>query len=407
MKQFVFTEWNKKKLGILFEDGKAMEIRCYEADSILGNIYRARVSNLSPNINAAFVDIKKGESCYLSMDDYHGEKLKVGDLVTVQVVRDKIKTKRYAVTTDISLQGDYAVTTLFAPVGVSSKITDSARKKELKTLVQNLLIAEQDAQLYLAEGNVAEIERIKKLTLGGIIRTQAEHAEDAAITREIEGQARLLYSIMKKSEYATQYTCLYHTEVEYIKDIRRMHALQDVEIVTDIPEVTEAISEIPLYTDEYTLTLRYSLASLLEKTLSKRAYLKSGAYLVIEPTEAMTVIDVNSGKSIKGKNAEEQFLKINIEAAKEIARQLRLRNISGIVMIDFINMKEESHNHELMKNLAEYVRTDPVRTTVVDMTKLGLVELTRKKERDTLERQYRAWDFANSLCEASAKSVTV
>lgn len=388
MKQFVFTEWNKKKLGILFEDGKAMEIRCYEADSILGNVYRARVSNLSPNINAAFVDIKKGESCYLSMDDYHGEKLKVGDLVTVQVVRDKIKKKRYAVTTDISLQGDYAVTTLFAPVGVSSKITDSARKKELKTLMQNLLIAEQDAQFYLAEGNVAEIERIKKLTLGGIIRTQAEHAEDAAITREIEGQARLLYSIMKKSEYATQYTCLYHTEVEYIKDIRRMHALQDVEIVTDIPEVTEAISEIPLYTDEYTLTLRYSLASLLEKTLSKRAYLKSGAYLVIEPTEAMTVIDVNSGKSIKGKNAEEQFLKINIEAAKEIARQLRLRNISGIVMIDFINMKEESHNHELMKNLAEYVRTDPVRTTVVDMTKLGLVELTRQKGKRALHEVF-------------------
>ena len=388
MKQFVFTEWNKKKLGILFEDGKAMEIRCYEADSILGNVYRARVSNLSPNINAAFVDIKKGESCYLSMDDYHGEKLKGGELVTVQVVRDKIKTKRYAVTTDISLQGDYAVTTLFAPVGVSSKITDSARKKELKTLMQNLLIAEQDAQFYLAEGNVAEIERIKKLTLGGIIRTQAEHAEDAAITREIEGQARLLYSIMKKSEYATQYTCLYHTEVEYIKDIRRMHALQDVEIVTDIPEVTEAISEIPLYTDEYTLTLRYSLASLLEKTLSKRAYLKSGAYLVIEPTEAMTVIDVNSGKSIKGKNAEEQFLKINIEAAKEIARQLRLRNISGIVMIDFINMKEESHNHELMKNLAEYVRTDPVRTTVVDMTKLGLVELTRQKGKRALHEVF-------------------
>ncbi len=388
MKQFVFTEWNKKKLGILFEDGKAMEIRCYEADSILGNVYRARVSNLSPNINAAFVDIKKGESCYLSMDDYHGEKLKVGDLVTVQVVRDKIKTKRYAVTTDISLQGDYAVTTLFAPVGVSSKITDSARKKELKTLMQNLLIAEQDAQFYLAEGNVAEIERIKKLTLGGIIRTQAEHAEDAAITREIEGQARLLYSIMKKSEYATQYTCLYHTEVEYIKDIRRLQALQDVEIVTDIPEVTEAIPEIPLYTDEYTLTLRYSLASLLEKTLSKRAYLKSGAYLVIEPTEAMTVIDVNSGKSIKGKNAEEQFLKINIEAAKEIARQLRLRNISGIVMIDFINMKEESHNHGLMKNLAEYVRTDPVRTTVVDMTKLGLVELTRQKGKRALHEVF-------------------
>ncbi len=388
MKQFVFTELNKRKLGILFEDGKAMEIRCYEDGSILGNVYRARVSNLSPNINAAFVDIKKGESCYLSMDDYHGEKLKVGDLVTVQIVRDKIKTKRYAVTTDVSLQGDYAVTTLFAPVGVSSKIADSVRKKELKILMQKLLAAEKDAQLYLTEGNTVETERIKKLDIGGIIRTQAEHAEDAVIEHEIEEQARLLYSIMKKSEYATQYTCLYHTEVEYIKDIRRMHALQDVEIITDIPEVAEAVPEIPLYTDEYSLTLRYSLAGLLEKTLSKRAYLKSGAYLVIEPTEAMTVIDVNSGKSIKGKNAEEQFLKINIEAAKEIARQLRLRNISGIVMIDFINMKEETHNQELIKKLAEYVRMDPVRTTVVDMTKLGLVELTRQKGKRALHEVF-------------------
>ena len=388
MKQFVFTELNKRKLGILFEDGKAMEIRCYEDGSILGNVYRARVSNLSPNINAAFVDIKKGESCYLSMDDYHGEKLKVGDLVTVQIVRDKIKTKRYAVTTDVSLQGDYAVTTLFAPVGVSSKIADSVRKKELKILMQKLLAAEKDAQLYLTEGNTVETERIKKLDIGGIIRTQAEQAEDTAIEQEIKTQTRQLYSIMKKAEYAPQYTCLYHTEVEYIKDIRRMHALQDVEIITDIPEVVEAVPEISLYTDEYTLTLRYSLAGLLEKTLSKRAYLKSGAYLVIEPTEAMTVIDVNSGKSIKGKNAEEQFLKINIEAAREIARQLRLRNISGIVMIDFINMKEEEHNRELMKVLAESVRTDPVRTTVVDMTKLGLVELTRQKGKRALHEVF-------------------
>ena len=388
MKQFVFTELNKRKLGILFEDGKAMEIRCYEDGSILGNVYRARVSNLSPNINAAFVDIKKGESCYLSMDDYHGEKLKVGDLVTVQIVRDKIKTKRYAVTTDVSLQGDYAVTTLFAPVGVSSKIADSVRKKELKILMQKLLAAEKDAQLYLTEGNTVETERIKKLDIGGIIRTQAEQAEDTAIEQEIKTQTRQLYSIMKKAEYAPQYTCLYHTEVEYIKDIRRMHALQDVEIITDIPEVVEAVPEISLYTDEYTLTLRYSLAGLLEKTLSKRAYLKSGAYLVIEPTEAMTVIDVNSGKSIKGKNAEEQFLKINIEAAREIARQLRLRNISGIVMIDFINMKEEEHNRELMKVLSESVRIDPVRTTVVDMTKLGLVELTRQKGKRALHEVF-------------------
>ena len=144
-----------------------------------------------------------------------------------------------------------------------------------------------------------------------------------------------------------------------------------------------------LYTDENLPLMKlYRLESVLKSATDRRVWMKSGGYLVIEPTEALTVIDVNSGKSIKGKNAEEQFLKINIEAAKEIARQLRLRNISGIVMIDFINMKEESHNHELMKNLAEYVRTDPVRTTVVDMTKLGLVELTRQKGKRALHEVF-------------------
>ena len=131
MKQFVFTEWNKKKLGILFEDGKAMEIRCYEADSILGNVYRARVSNLSPNINAAFVDIKKGESCYLSMDDYHGEKLKVGDLVTVQVVRDKINgADRYVVYVSTKKDSGYKK---FQTTGKNSTTITKYGKNKLKS----------------------------------------------------------------------------------------------------------------------------------------------------------------------------------------------------------------------------------------------------------------------------------
>lgn len=365
MRQFVFTEFNSHKMGFLFEDGKVMEIRCYEDGSILGNVYVARVSNLSPNINAAFVDIQKGESCYLAMDDYHGDKLKVGDLVMVQVIRDKIKSKRYAVTTDVSIQGNYAVTSLYTPVGVSTKIKDSARRKELKALMQDTIGDDT-------------------LKIGGIIRTQAEHTDNAVVADEIRTQVGKLKTIWNRADYAPQYTCLYRAELEYIKDIRMFYELQDTEIITDIPEVVEEIPGIALYEDEYPLILRYSLASVIEKALAKRAYLKSGAYLVIEPTEAMTVIDVNSGKSIKGKNAEEQFLKINLEAAKEIARQLRLRNISGIVMIDFISMKEEKHNQELLKQLEAYIRPDYMRTTVVDMTRLGLVELTRQKGKRAL-----------------------
>lgn len=369
MKQFVFTQFKNHKMGFLFEDGKVTDIRCYEDASILGNIYVARVSNLSPNINAAFVDIQKQESCYLSMDDYHGAPLKTGDLVFVQVIRDKIKSKRYAVTTDLSIQGDYTVATLHAPIGVSAKISNPSRRRELKALMQ------------------AEITRVwtkRKETVGGIIRTQAEQAEDAQIIEELGQQLQTLDAILERAKYATQYSCLYQTELAYIKDIRRYRELQEVEILTDVPAVVEAIPELTLYKEAYALSLRYSLEGLMEKVLAKRVYLKSGAYLVIEPTEAMTVIDVNSGKSIKGKNAEEQFLKINIEAAKEIARQLRLRNLSGIIMVDFISMKEESNKQALLSRLAEFVRMDTMRTTVVDMTKLGLVEITRQKERRAL-----------------------
>ena len=159
--------------------------------------------------------------------------------------------------------------------------------------------------------------------------------------------------------------------------------------MTDIPEVTEAISEIPLYTDEYTLTLRYSLASLLEKTLSKRAYLKSGAYLVIEPTEAMTVIDVNSGKNEAKKAGEDTYYQVNLEAAEEVARQLRLRNLSGIIIVDFINMAEKERQKELLETLKNLTAGDPQHPRIVDMTPLGLVEITRKKSHPTLAEQFK------------------
>ncbi len=376
MKQFVLTKIKNTITGFLMENGKPMEIRCYDEKSMLGNIYVGRVSNLVPNINAAFVDIKKGESAYLSLEDYKGKPLKIGDLLAVQVVREKMKSKRLAVTASISMQGEYAVVAYQTTCGVSAKITEVKRRNELKALLQTALSDATSQSDCKVEMHSASEDMI---CLGGIVRTQAEHTCNAVIQQEIEELAEALLSILNQAVYAPQYTCLFQSETEYVRDIKHLLMQGDIEIFTDIPDVPEAIPEVALYDDSYSLTLRFSLKTLLEKALNKRAYLKSGGYLVIEPTEAMVVIDVNSGKSIKGKQAEEQFFKINTEAAKEIARQLRLRNLSGMILIDFISMKEEEHNRALLQNLADFVAADPVRVNVVDMTRLGLVEVTRQK----------------------------
>ena len=168
------------------------------------------------------------------------------------------------------------------------------------------------------------------------------------------------------------------------------------EIVTDDPEIYDelknaASAELPirLYNDSYPLSALYNLETALDRALGKIVWLKSGGYLVIEPTEAMTVIDVNTGKNTDKKTPEDVYLKTNLEAASEIAFQLRLRNLSGIIIVDFIDMKEEEHNKELLQMFRQYLNQDPVKTTLVDMTALGLVEVTRKKIKQPLYEQMK------------------
>ena len=173
-----------------------------------------------------------------------------------------------------------------------------------------------------------------------------------------------------------------------MSDIGEFNKL-DVEVITDSEELASLCKTnnqpVSLYEDiDVPVSARYNLTRIVEKATAKRVYLRSGAYLVIEPTEALTVIDVNSGKAIKGKDAAEIQYKLNREAALEVARQLRLRNLSGIIIVDFISMKSEEMNKRLMDELNGFVVTDRVATKVVDMTRLGLVEITRKKVRKPL-----------------------
>lgn len=377
--KFVLTQLNHVTMGFLLQDGKVESIKCYEEASILGNIYVARVSNIVPNINAAFVDIAKGESCYLPLEDYeetYHKNLKIGDLVLVQINKDKIKSKQASVTTNVSLTGNYVVVQTNGVIGASSKISDEIEKEKKKNLVKDLI-------------NKQEF-KCKDISYGAIIRTEAFSVSDDILTEETIRLLCKLDDLIHQSIYATAYSCLMKKESMYLEDIKKYLRMDDVDVVSDLQDFSDSEYvkglvkkdgiRFQYYNDEsFSLIQLYRLKSQVEKALSKRAYLKSGAYLVIEPTEAMVVIDVNSGKAIKGKASEETLFKINVEAAKEIARQLRLRNLSGMILVDFISMKSEEYQKKLLELLKEEVLFDQIQTIVVDITKLGIVEMTRKK----------------------------
>jgi ribonuclease G len=381
---FVLTTAYDKTVGLLLEDGKPWDLRCYDEESKLGNIYVGRVSNVLPNISAAFIDIEKGLSCYLPFDELTGEgnkKVKIGDILTVQLVRESLGTKQPTVTTKLSLSGQYSVISLDSNIGVSAKIKDTERREELRQLLAGTI----------HEIQVIQDEVTTAASLGGVIRTQAENADNEIITAEIQSLCRKLCDIIRSSGYAPIYTCLLKNKGRHIEDAIFFLNQEDTKVVTDIPAVAEETGDASiLYEDKICpLNALYNVEGVIQKSLSRTVYLKSGAYLVIEPTEAMTVIDVNSGKAIKGKNSEEALHKINLEAANEVARQLRLRNISGIIMVDFISNKSEKKDRELIKELENAVSGDYVLTNVVDITRLGLVEITRKKVRKTLYESMR------------------
>lgn len=376
-KKYVITAINNTICGFLLSDGQVMEIRAYEPESILGNIYVGRVSNIVQNINSAFVDIKKGLSCYMSLEDYTGKGIKTGDLITVQLSKEAIKTKAPSVTTKLTLDGEYVVVMLDGKIGVSSKIKSEARREELK----------EAAKAAMAE--FTDSKNSKDTDFGIIVRTKAEEASTEEIKKETIKLLCKLDDIISKAQYQVAYSCLYEKCPMLVKDIST-YMLEGTEIITDLEEVIstckgQGVTGIYQYNNEnISLDALYNLKNVINKTLNKRVYLKSGAYIIIEHTEAMTVIDVNSGKAIKGTSKEEKVLAINLEAAKEIINQLILRDISGIIIIDFISMEKEANQNQLLKELKVMAEADKTKTTVVDITKLGLIEITRKRIRKPL-----------------------
>lgn len=400
--KLVITNIENRIISAFFE-GKDMvqvSVNKQKETSILGNIYLGKVKNIVKNINAAFIEIAEGRMCYYSMtenrypimadnssnQEYDAQlkevKIKIGDELIVQVVKEDVKTKAPVVSSNLNFTGKYvALTYGKSTAGVSSKIKDDKERSRLKAIAK----------------------KYEQREYGFILRTNAANAPEESIVNEINKLREAYENIRKYGIHKCCFSLLYKTQPNYICDIRDGYAGNVDEFITDDRDLYENIREyLKHYQSEDEKKLRFyddpllSLSNLygirdkLNDAIKSMVWLKSGGSLVIQPTEALTVIDVNTGKAISGKKkVQETFLKINREAAKEIAKQIRLRNLSGIIIIDFIDLELEKDKELLMQELDGYLKQDPIKTTLVDMTALGLVELTRKKVRKPLHEQIK------------------
>lgn len=402
----------------LLQDQKLIQVHCERLGqpSILGNIYIGRVNRIQKNLNAAFIEFEPGRMGYYPLEDCKdpiyvkknpSAAMVQGDEVLVQVQKENIKTKLPVLTTNINLTGVYTVlTSENKTVGVSGKIRGVERQR-LTELAQHLQHNGADLsdtgetdQADCSHPSDTAFASTEAPSFGFILRTNAAQASNMVISEEFYRLQQEFTTLVQKARFRTCFSCLKQQQPDYIKTVQGVYLEQLEEIVTDLPDVyeelqtlaaeQEALAAVPirLYEDKLlSLGALYNLEKQMERALGKQVWLPSGGYLVIEPTEALTVIDVNTGKSTAKKNPQEHFMKINKEAACEVAHQLRLRNLSGIILVDFIDLKGEAAQRELLSYLAQQVKADPVPVQVVDMTKLQLVELTRKKVSKSLKEQ--------------------
>lgn len=368
--EIVITKFGDHLVSMLLKDGQPVEFQCVsEKNKVdIGNIYIGVVKNVVKNINGAFVEFDKDETGFLSM---RHRQYKAGDEVLVQIKKEATEEKRPMLSDQIELTGKYLVLTSDKlSVGISNKIHQKEKKQELKEMAEPLVTQEY----------------------GFILRTEAAKANKEDVLMEADRLSAKYHEIVAKRQYRkaphlvdTNYNAL---EV-LVHDIKPGSIDR---IVTDQEEVGEQLKE-----KGYEVSLcsymagdierRYRFRHYLSEVFKRKIFMKSGGFLYIEQTEAMAVIDVNTGKSIGKKDQEAHIKKINLEAAKEAARQIRLRNLSGIIMIDFIDMKSKDDEKELLQVMQHYLNGDSKKAVAVDITKLGIMEITRKKEKNPIFRQ--------------------
>ena len=352
------------------------------ADKVVGNIYNGKVENVLPGISSAFVDVGQEKNAYLYISDVLSDNnerdiskiLKKGNNILVQVAKEAIGTKGMKVTMDISLPGRYLILMpLSEHVGVSRQVEEHQERERLRKLVESL-----------------------NPPGGVIVRTEAEGVDERALRREMKYLARLWETVKKRSEKVNK--GLLHKELGLTFQVVRDILSEDVEAFLldnkqeydDVKGFVEMLApeladRVKLYEGRTPILSAFNVEPELIKLRNARIDLPSGGYLVLQEAESLCAIDVNTGKFTGRNSQEETVTATNIEAAVEVARQLRLRNIGGIIVIDFIDMKKRRNRDKVMECLAKATRNDHAKIKILPITRLGLVEMTRERRRESLQ----------------------
>lgn len=384
----------------LVENGMLQEAYIERASrkGIVGNIYKGKVVRVLPGMEAAFVDIGLERAAFIHASDVISNQLgaagscdgpktvpdirtllREGQSLVVQVTKDPIGTKGARLTTQLSIPSRYLV---FMPevshVGISQRIEDETERARLKALVEEGAAAHPD------------------IKGGYIIRTAAEAASAEELMADMNYLHHLSQSIYERIEKAQAPAAVYKDLPLFIRTIRDLIRPQTEKVRIDSREshqrvmefveefVIEFADKVEYYPGERPIFDLYSVEDEIQKALSRKVKLKSGGYVIIDQTEAMTTIDINTGAFVGHRNLEETIFKTNLEAARAISRQLRLRNLGGIIIIDFIDMDDEEHKRQVHRMLEKMLERDHAKTKITGVSELGLVEMTRKRTTESL-----------------------
>jgi len=383
----------------LVESGMLQEVWLERAShtGYIGNIYQGEVSRVLPGLQAAFIDIGLERTAFLHARDMVrrdpvtagdedppepliSDLLRMGDKLMVQVIKDPLGSKGARLTTNISIPSRFLVLLPDCDViGISVRIEEEQERARLRELVHTL----RDDN----EGH------------GYIVRTNAEGVNDFALSADMVFLGKVWQAIEERAVSAAPASCIFADLSLPLRAMRDMMHEQVDRVRIDSPEVLgtardfaqrflpDWLDRIDEYSAERPIFDLFGVEDEIENALQPSAPLKSGGYIVFDQTEAMTTIDVNTGGYVGHRNLEETIYKTNLEAAQAIARQLRLRNLGGIIIIDFIDMSDEEHRRQVMRSLTRALERDPVKTAVTEISVLGLVEMTRKRITESLERR--------------------
>jgi ribonuclease G len=413
MKQEIFINSSPQESRIaIMEDGVLAEflIERKEERGIAGNIYKGKVERVLPGMQAAFVDIGMDKAAFLHASDFFSipedvqlispsgddiefddapkhapsrrlpleKQVSRGEEILVQVAKDPLGTKGARITSHVSLPGRYMV---FMPstkhIGISRRIESEEERKRLKEIAQSLGTSEG----------------------GFILRTASEGRSKREIQRDLRFLTKLWKRIQEKAEKAPA-PSLIHQDLDLItRTIRDFFTIETEQVVIDSAKDHRRIADfvghfmprlaakLVLYSESEPVFERHGIEDKIEKALDRRVWLRSGGYIIIERTEALTAIDVNTGRFVGKRDQEETIVRTNMEAASEVVRQLRLRNVGGIIIIDFIDMEKEANRKKVYEALRNALKKDKARTNILKISELGLVEMTRQRTRESLENQ--------------------